>query len=242
MYRKFIFYFPSIFTYVENMTETPANIRVADRIRTQMELRGWSPADLARAVGLNYITVKKMLDERRGIKAANLPLYAKALDLTPEYLLTGVEAPPAGAQASNPVPIDDSFEKAPVYRLSQISAGRGAPAFGDAPQGYKHVPHEVAQVAKGTLAFVKVAGHSMTPTLLDGDYLVVETMTEMTPDVEVYVLRVDGEILVKRLARIGDQLSIQSDNKDYPTRIVGPNDDTTVEIVAAVRALQRNGL
>ena len=63
------------------------------------------------------------------------------------------------------------------------------------------------------LSVIAVRGDSMLPTLADGDEILVDchdaggTLRE-----GIYVLRVDGVLLVKRLVREGDGLAVKSDN------------------------------
>jgi phage repressor protein C with HTH and peptisase S24 domain len=52
----------------------------------------------------------------------------------------------------------------------------------------------------------------MVPTLADGDEILVdETDRERLRD-GIYVLRVDGALMVKRLVREGDGFAVRSDN------------------------------
>lgn len=67
------------------------------------------------------------------------------------------------------------------------------------------------------LSMIRVEGDSMEPALSHGDELLVERQEEMRRD-GIYVLRLDGELLVKRLARApGGRLAIRSDNAAYPS-------------------------
>lgn len=69
------------------------------------------------------------------------------------------------------------------------------------------------------LAIIQVAGDSMVPTLAHGDDIMVDSSdtTERLRD-GIYVLRRDGVLLVKRLARASarDRVTIVSDNAAYP--------------------------
>lgn len=62
------------------------------------------------------------------------------------------------------------------------------------------------------LSVIGVRGDSMLPTLNDGDEILVdETDRERLRD-GIYVLRVDGTLMVKRLVREGDGFAVRSDN------------------------------
>jgi len=73
------------------------------------------------------------------------------------------------------------------------------------------------------LSMIRVAGDSMTPTLADGDDILVDTGDAAGRLREgIYVLRVKDELLVKRVAINpvggpgGQRISIRSDNPAYP--------------------------
>jgi phage repressor protein C with HTH and peptisase S24 domain len=67
-------------------------------------------------------------------------------------------------------------------------------------------------------SMVRVAGDSMERTLSDGDEILVDR-DRRTPGVrgELFVLRIDGAVMVKRLRTIGREIEVASDNEAYPT-------------------------
>jgi hypothetical protein len=70
----------------------------------------------------------------------------------------------------------------------------------------------------GRLSVIRVDGDSMSPTLSDGDEILVdrEDGAGRLRD-GIYVLRVEGALVVKRLAvGPGGRLSVRSDNQAYP--------------------------
>lgn len=69
------------------------------------------------------------------------------------------------------------------------------------------------------LSLIRVSGHSMQPTLNDGDDIMVDTgSAARTPKNGVHVLRFDGALMVKRLHPLKTgRLNILSDNPDYPS-------------------------
>ena len=73
--------------------------------------------------------------------------------------------------------------------------------------------------APANLSIVRVEGDSMSPTLNDGDDILVDLgdAGERLRD-GIYVLRVDDAVVVKRLALnpMGRRVTIQSDNPAYP--------------------------
>jgi hypothetical protein len=72
------------------------------------------------------------------------------------------------------------------------------------------------------LAIIRVEGDSMVPTLSHGDDIMVDSGDDSGRLRDgIYVLRRDGVLLVKRLARGGarGQVTIISDNSAYPTEV-----------------------
>lgn len=108
----------------------------------------------------------------------------------------------------------------PVARLD-LRAAAGAGAFAGEERPTAHIAFDrgwLNRVARGRpeqLALIRVAGDSMAPTLGDGDDILVDRgdAAERLRD-GVYVLRLDGVLVVKRLALGGDRaaVTIRSDN------------------------------
>ncbi|MEK6421538.1 MAG: LexA family transcriptional regulator [Burkholderia gladioli] len=67
------------------------------------------------------------------------------------------------------------------------------------------------------LATIRVAGDGMAPTFRHGDTLVVDTHRETVTDGEIYVVRDNGALFIKRLQRgLGGRVTLLSDNPRYP--------------------------
>jgi phage repressor protein C with HTH and peptisase S24 domain len=114
-------------------------------------------------------------------------------------------------------------ELVPVARVPvRASAGPGAipgdesarPYFAFDPRWLKALTGSPAS----RLSLIRVEGDSMAPTLSAGDDILVDLADgpERLRD-GIYVLRVDGALLVKRLAihPVGRRVTVQSDNPAY---------------------------
>jgi repressor LexA len=100
------------------------------------------------------------------------------------------------------------------------SAGTGAVNDGEAALGASVVTPELAGslgLREGCAAVIRVRGDSMAPGLVDGDELLVDEGAT-TPDAAggIYVVRIDGALLVKRVRRGEERLQVSSDNPDAP--------------------------
>jgi phage repressor protein C with HTH and peptisase S24 domain len=85
------------------------------------------------------------------------------------------------------------------------------------------------------LALIECTGDSMEPTLRDGDELLVDTTANDLRSGAIYILRVSGSLLAKRVQpRLDGTVMIISDNTRYPPEVVTPSEGTTLDIVGEV--------
>ena len=84
------------------------------------------------------------------------------------------------------------------------------------------------------VSLIRVEGDSMQPVLNDGDDIMVDRAAAFrTLRDGIHVIRLDGVLMVKRLARApGGLLSVLSDNPAYPSW--PERDPTEVELVGRV--------
>lgn len=85
------------------------------------------------------------------------------------------------------------------------------------------------------LILVEARGDSMEPTIHDRDLLLVDTAENQVRHNAIYVLSIDGDLLVKRIQRrlTGGPLAI-SDNPRYPAEELTVPDDDRVRVVGEV--------
>jgi repressor LexA len=73
-----------------------------------------------------------------------------------------------------------------------------------------------AEWAKGEeVFFLRVGGESMVPTLWEGDYLLVRRQATVENEA-IAVALIEGEVVVKRVSRIGHFLTLKPDNDAFP--------------------------
>ena len=102
------------------------------------------------------------------------------------------------------------------------SAGAGALADGEAlagKVGFDEAWLRKLGVEPRNVSLIRVEGDSMQPVLNDGDDIMVDKGAALKALRDgVHVIRIDGGLMVKRLARApGGRLSILSDNPAYPS-------------------------
>jgi len=165
--------------------------------------RGLSLASLSVAIRRNpaYLqqfvtrgTPRRLAERDRQVLAAMLDLPESALG-----------APPAEQAAFR------------VSRLAvEASAGPGVEPVDEERTGTAMLDPALARalgLSPGRAAVIRVRGSSMEPGLIDGDDVVVDT-GDRTPSVtaRVYVVRIDGAVMIKRVSRGRRGLIVRSDN------------------------------
>nr|WP_294849280.1 S24 family peptidase [uncultured Sphingomonas sp.] len=192
--------------------------RMADPRTTLEELcarRGENFAALSRMIGRNPAYIQQFIRKGtpRELPERERRLLARYFDI-PDATLGG---PGEGGGT-------DFGDLVPVRRVDVFaSAGPGAlpgderrkPYFGFDAQWLRRVTSSTPD----QLELIRVEGDSMAPTLSAGDDILVD-LGDCGPRLRdgIYVLRVDGSLLVKRLALhpVGRRVTVQSDNPAYP--------------------------
>ena len=122
-------------------------------------------------------------------------------------------APPPAAPAAL-IPVVRSAIGASAGPGSLVDDDAGGSAIG-LPPG---LLRELGVAANAALSMIRVAGDSMAPTLHDGDDILVDRddAADRLRD-GVYVMRLDGAVVVKRVVLRPGGLAIRSDNRAYPS-------------------------
>lgn len=105
----------------------------------------------------------------------------------------------------------------PLQKLIfRASAGHGTPVM-DTSAEYVRFPRAILDrigVKAMSARLMESAGESMRPTIEDRDTMVVDVSSTDIIEGKVYVFSIGGEIYVKRLRRVGDQIMMMSDNRE----------------------------
>ena len=91
-----------------------------------------------------------------------------------------------------------------------------------------------------TYSMINATGNSMTPTISDGDKLLVEHWNgEQIKDNKIYVFCFNQEFFIKRLSKNLDEIIIKSDNPDYRTRTISGTTINEVILIGKVVGIYR---
>lgn len=178
------------------------------------------PRDLAKEIGISIARISQLKSGNGGIKAEHLYPFARATGFSPRWLAEGVGEPRTADSPENDYAM-----------ISQFTA-KGAAGNGHLND---HVEVKGGLVFKRdwlirtglkekNLSVIYAQGHSMEPTLADGDVLLLdESQTEPLNSRIYAILRPDGELIIKRLVQtMTSGWIIRSDNQDkrnYPDEI-----------------------
>jgi phage repressor protein C with HTH and peptisase S24 domain len=177
-------------------------------------VRGEDFAGLSRMLGRNPAYIQQFV--RRGVpkrlKEEERRKLARYFSIS-EAILGG---PPEELRAPDGLV---SIKRHPVFASAGpgaiVNAEAGKPYFGFDERWLKALTPTPA----ANLSIVRVEGDSMSPTLNDGDDILVDLgdAGERMRD-GIYVLRADDALVVKRLALspMGRRVTVQSDNPAYP--------------------------
>lgn len=199
---------------------------VRKRLDELIRTKGEDYAFVSRLIGRNstYIqqfirrgTPRRLSEEDRRRLAAHFGVSERSLGGPEGNVGWAVTIP--GFSAGTP----DEFLQISYFDVD-ASAGPGAHAEDMRAQPsmafQARFVREIASGDPGKLSVIRVAGDSMLPTLSDGDEILVDAHDDASRLRDgIYVLRLDGSLLVKRLAvnPASRRLSINSDNPAYPS-------------------------
>ena len=178
----------------------------------ELRARGQSYAAISKLLGRNPTYIQQYV--RRGVPRTlerdDLRAIARHLGIAPSRLGEPEDEP-------QPVAARPSHAAAPTDFVRIAALQADAPPFGLA--FHAGWVGELASTHVDALAMLRVEGDAMLPTLVPGDHLVIDTGDAGARLRDgLYALRVDGELLVKRLAvnPASRQVTIASDNRAYP--------------------------
>jgi phage repressor protein C with HTH and peptisase S24 domain len=125
---------------------------------------------------------------------------------------------------------------------AEAHAGAGGLVEDDRNGGEERIdPRVVARlgVSPAALTMITAHGDSMEPLIHDGDALFVDMADRrLSSRPGIFVIRLDGALLVKRVARIGLEVQVTSDNPAAP--LIAPARADRVAVIGRVVRLARS--
>ncbi len=151
------------------------------------------------------------------------------------WLLTGETS--NGQQSAGSLPNKD-LVFAPMFDV-QASAGFGSLVqsedITDSFGFNKSWLSSQLRVSSEDIAFVTVSGDSMMPTLDDGDMILVDMSQQQVAREDIYLLQTEDGLVTKRVKQVrGGDLSVTSDNPEYPCWTINPAREERNPVVGRV--------
>ncbi|MBE5527719.1 repressor [Laribacter hongkongensis] len=217
-------------------------VGLGERIRTLREgTLQLSRDEFAKRIGITRSSLQLYEEGVREPKPSTLIAISEAFSVRIEWLMLGEYSstlPPRDAAdvvdagcpcvdtLGNPVNLQD-FVFIPRYNL-KASAGHGMDANGEKPifsmAFRRYWIDNFLRLDPHDLSVISVKGDSMEGVLNDRDVILVNH-ADNAPKDGLYVLRIDGDLVVKRLQRkLGGKIGIISANEAYAPYDIDLND------------------
>ncbi|NQV55399.1 MAG: transcriptional repressor LexA [Rhodospirillales bacterium] len=163
--------------------------------------------------------IRRLPHKARALEVLKLPenMTAGASKNTPSNVIKADFETPAEAKLT-PVAANDMIE---LPLLGKIAAGTPIEALRDNSNTVEVPP---SLLGKGEHYALEIDGDSMIEAgINDGDTVLIERCDTAENGTIVVALVDDNEVTLKRLRRKGDQIALEAANKDFETRIFGPD-------------------
>lgn len=216
-------------------------MNIAERIRKVRQEHGLTILELSKKIGVSDRTISNYERGERKPSVDYLALLYEHLEANPVWLICGkgemfidLKAQDAATKFSI-----EEFLFIPKLVLKP-SAGCGSLIDFEDVEDYiafqrdwfnKHVP-----ASKNSLKIMTANGDSMEPTIKNSDMLLVDISQNQAKTDNIYVIRIDDCLVVKRVQCIpGNRLQIISDNKNYtPYEIDLTDEAQDIKIIGKV--------
>ncbi|AKD19954.1 helix-turn-helix transcriptional regulator [Salmonella enterica subsp. diarizonae] len=201
---------------------------INDRIREARSIAKMTQDALAKRLKLTKSTISQWESGMTTPNGKNLINLAEALNVSPEWLLTGVApgtkevTPNARVEGGFSVwdsatPLEDDEVEIPFYQEVELSAGNGNYADLNRSGGKLRFARSTlrkAGVDATCAACVSIHGNSMEPVLPDGAVAGVDTSKTRIKDGQMYAIDHEGLLRVKLLYRLPGGIRVRSFNRD----------------------------
>lgn len=208
---------------------------ISDRIRKIRQEQGLTILDLSKKIGIPDRTISNYERGERKPSVEYLTLLYEHLDANPEWLLSG-----NGEMFTDKSTISSKFSVEDFLFIPKLilrpAAGCGTIVDLEDVEDYiafqkdwfnKHI-----HALKSSLAVMTANGDSMEPTIKNGDMLLVDTSQNQARTDNIYIIRINDCLAVKRVQCIpGNKLQIISDNKTYNPYILDLTDESQKAVI-----------
>lgn len=221
-----------------------------DRIREVISDKDMNLKEFSNELDIPYRTVQRYLAGDRALSADFLQGMTEQMGVSASWILSGLgpkwtyphQDQETGWQIARNNEADE-FVPVPRYTVS-VSAGHGDSFIGDT-MDVTYYAFNLQWIKRrhldpDNLHIVEVKGDSMSPTLSEGDLILIDRAQAEPTDGHAFVIRIWEELVVKNIQRVDrDTISLISANTIYPPREISAGDmgpTADIEIVGRVVA------
>lgn len=224
---------------------------IAERLQEERKRLGLTQEVLAKQISSTKRSVINWEGGTASPSGEVLSRYAQAgADVL--YVLTGsrvknevtsgryAKPAPSAHAIAEPRPKGDADEYVYVAKYDvHASAGNGAVIHDESVVDHlafkRHWITRTLGLDPKSLALIDVAGDSMSPTINDGDLILLDTRPAHVRAEGIYVINLEGALLVKRLRmRLSGVVDVVSDNERYGTETISGEQLASLQIVGRV--------
>lgn len=209
-------------------------MNIGERIKFVRRAQGMSQSELAEKIGVLKQTIYRYeRGETKGIPSDMLEKIAKALDVSPLYLMGWDN----NLSPSKNVYKEQTNILIPVY--GSVPAGVPVEAIEDI-RGEMDIPYFKLTGSREYIG-LEVSGYSMYPKYMPGDLILVELTPDFTSgqDVVVYVDGYDATLKTIYKNRDGS-ITLKPVNPEYPEMTYRPEGGQKIQVLGIVREMRRN--
>ncbi len=219
-----------------NENNSEALKSLSERIRKCAEMVG-SGDNLAKKAGIPRRTLETYLAGKSEPKALRLAAIIEASGVSAIWLLTGKGPVMPGSTTASAEDMNDEFALIPGYNI-EVAAGEGVfPSEEKQTRklAFRHRWLRYRGLSPENLVLVFARGDSMEPTISNNNTLMIDTTQRDLNDGQIYVIRTDGHLIVKRIQKLWNKgILLLSDNKEYKEQQVEPGEADDLEVIGRV--------
>ena len=212
-------------------------MQLSDRIRICAEKVG-SGDELSRRTGIPRRTLENYLAGDTEPKVSSISKISEASDVDAGWLVTGYGSPESVKKG------DTEYISIPVMN-AQASAGHGSLVQDESATDFMRFNKEWLRttyyVNPSEVYIMPVDGESMEPTIRSGELILIKKINQAKkPGDGIYVVRLEGTVLVKRIQFMPqNKVKVSSDNQFYDPYELQLNDGVDFAILGRVLSCLR---
>lgn len=210
-----------------------------NRLKELRHARNFTQEDVARAVGLQKAAICKYETGRVSIPPDTLVLLCDLFGVSADYMLgrDAAPPPPRGAQATpGGLYSPAAQEVVGVPLLGRVHAG--LPMLAD-ENIVEYIPLSSSEVRSGEYFYMEVEGDCMLGACIPEGALVLVRHQSRVENGQIAVVRLEDEVLLRKVKWMGSQLVLIPSNTRYEPIIVAGGD---VEIIGRVVEVRIRGI